>query len=109
MIPYYLIKLHDAFDLVCVFTKLENLRVIFFKLLTEILTTVPRSFLFKQIQIYCLGAILFWTSHSQSKNFFYADHALNNQIKYQSKSILDNLTETNDSCLYYKFLILQEF
>ncbi len=100
IIPYYPINLRDAFGLVSVFSRLENLRVIFFKILNKILARVPKSFLFEQIQMYCLGAMLFWTSHSQSKNFFLIIDVLLILEKQSLESLLlDDLTEHSASFL----------
>lgn len=94
ILPYYPINIRDSFCLISVFSELENLRVIFFKILNEILSTAPKSFLFEQIQIHALSAILFWVSHSKSKNFFLIIDVLQILEKYTLESLMVNdLTE----------------
>lgn len=88
MLPYYLINIRDVFNLHSLFASIEKNRVIFFKNLNNILSSVPRSILFEQIQISCLCSMLFWVSHPKTNNFYLIIDALLILSKYNLESFM---------------------
>lgn len=97
LLPYYRINLRDAFYLDSLFSGIEKNRVIFFKNLNGILSRVPRTLLFEQIQISCLCSMLFWVSHSKSINFYLIIDALLILSKYNLENFMFNMQTLTDS------------